>query len=139
MERTLSSPRNETATRRTRRSSPVKNRGVRVLVVDDDPSVRSALGRLLGLKFQVEVAGSADEAERMLSSRRFSAIVSDFDMPGHDGIWLLSRVAEQFPSTRRIILSGRSPEYFFSHIDNGVVQLCLEKPASPSTLIDFLG
>jgi DNA-binding NtrC family response regulator len=122
----------------SRRRSTVRRAAVRVLVVDDDPTVRTAMRRLLGSHFAVETASDADEAERILARGHFSAVVSDFDMPGHDGVWLLSTVARRYPEVRRVMLSGRHSECFGPQIASGVVQLCLEKPVSPVNLIDFI-
>lgn len=80
---------------------------LRVLCVDDDADVLVAIIRMVRGDFDVLAANSAQEGLRLLrTSGPFAAIVSDWDMPGMNGIEFLSRVATISPRTARIILTG---------------------------------
>ena len=58
----------------------------KILVVDDEASVRDTLQRLLGLKgFDVSVAEGIDEALDALGKTRFDAVVLDVRMPDSTG------------------------------------------------------
>lgn len=63
-----------------------------VLVVDDEPGMRSFLQKVLAPRVgQVLVAADADEADLLLQRHRFDLVVLDIAMPGRDGIsWLRS-------------------------------------------------
>ena len=67
----------------------------RVLVVDDDPSARSALLRLLEQDgFLGEGAGDGAHALRIVGEHPPDAVVTDLKMPGMDGIELLGKLKE---------------------------------------------
>jgi len=86
---------------------------MKVLFVDDEARVLEALERVL-----FDVAGdwetrfltSTDLALAELAKQPYDVIVSDLRMPGLDGVALLTRVAELYPRTVRIVLSGHSDE-----------------------------
>jgi len=68
-------------------------RGVRVLVVDDDPDARELLSTILQQAGgEVVSAGSADEALAVFERRRPDVLVSDIGMPDGDGYSLIRRV-----------------------------------------------
>jgi two-component system response regulator MprA len=58
----------------------------RVLVVDDDPAVRSAISRALRVDYDVEEAADGSEALAHHSQSTADAIVLDLLMPGIDGL-----------------------------------------------------
>jgi DNA-binding NtrC family response regulator len=61
-----------------------------VLIVDDEPGMRSFLAKTLAQCVgRVEVAASAEEAEGLLCRQRFDLVVLDISLPGKTGIaWL---------------------------------------------------
>lgn len=79
----------------------------RVLVVDDDPAVARALGRLLESQgFDVRTCLSGPEALAALRALSAEAVVSDFQMPGMDGVELLAEVKSQWPQTQRVLVTA---------------------------------
>lgn len=82
----------------------------RVLIVDDDDLVRSALLRCLRgyTQFEVDAVGSSQEAFDRFSAAPYDVVVSDYKMPQIDGVELLTWVAESYPATRRILLTGHA-------------------------------
>ncbi len=79
----------------------------RVLLVDDDPMLLAGLKRQLRREFQVVTASGAQEALAVMREKGpFSVVVSDFRMPGMNGIELLSRVKDLNPDTVRMMLTG---------------------------------
>jgi len=61
----------------------------RVLIVDDDDLVRARLASLLRLSnFEVEVAGSGEEALRIISAAPCQIVLTDWQMPDMDGLAL---------------------------------------------------
>jgi hypothetical protein len=60
----------------------------RILVVDDDPSIRQALSHALAQNADVQVASTAEEALSGLAASSPDVILSDVRMPGLDGIEL---------------------------------------------------
>lgn len=80
-----------------------------VLAVDDDEEMRTLLALILGRYVrEVVVAGSVDEAMRVLESVRPALIVSDICMPESDGYDLIRRVRASADNraTRAVALSA---------------------------------
>lgn len=78
-----------------------------VLFVDDEPNVISSLRRgLVGETYQKFFAVSAKEALQIMAENDIHVLVTDMRMPIMSGLELLKIVAEKYPSTVRIVLSG---------------------------------
>lgn len=79
----------------------------RILLVDDDPYIRGALGRVIeSLGHEVLLAESGIEALKITRSEHLDLIVSDVNMPEMDGIELLMEVREEHPDLPVLIMSG---------------------------------
>jgi CheY-like chemotaxis protein len=75
------------------RSPAADLRGLRVLIVDDEPDGREVLAAALSLfGAQVASCGSAVEAIEALDCAGFDVLVSDIGMPGEDGYRFIARV-----------------------------------------------
>ncbi len=82
---------------------------IRILVVDDELSMREFLSILLEREgYDVSVAASAAEALRMMESALFDLVLSDVNMPGLSGIELLARIKEKSPETAVLMLTAFS-------------------------------
>lgn len=82
----------------------------RILIVDDDHHVRESLLDELQPIYEVDAATCGDEAIPLLERNRYDAVVSDFRMPGHDGVWVLDNVRRLQPHAARILLTGHLDE-----------------------------
>ena len=81
----------------------------RVLVVDDEPQVTTALQRALSGEHEVTTAHTASEALRMLAEdRRFDVILCDVMMPGMTGMDLYAELGRELPDMagRVIFMTG---------------------------------
>jgi response regulator RpfG family c-di-GMP phosphodiesterase len=86
----------------------LKHRG-RVLGVDDDPGICDMLERALGATHQVVVVRSGGDALAALQySEPFDVVISDFEMPGMDGVSLFVQVARFDPLATRLMISGHA-------------------------------
>ncbi|MGR4069236.1 HD domain-containing phosphohydrolase [Billgrantia sp. C5P2] len=80
----------------------------RLLLVDDEPNVLSALTRMLRLEgYALHTAKGGQEALEILESEPIDLVLSDALMPGMDGIELLARVQQQWPECQRLLLTGQ--------------------------------
>ena len=74
-------------------TSEVRLKGLRILVVDDEPDTAELMRRLLNRAgAQASVAGSASEAFASLAAMRPHLLVSDISMPQEDGYALMQRL-----------------------------------------------
>jgi PAS domain S-box-containing protein len=65
--------------------------GARILVIDDEESVRSVLSRILTrVKYQVNVAKSGEEGIRLFHEKEYDMVLTDLGMPGMSG-WEVCR------------------------------------------------
>ena len=116
--------------RLTNARKPLKS----LLLVDDDEQVLRVALRILRDEWDVHTAHDAMEAARMLKEKKFDTVLTDYEMPGHNGIWLLSEVKRLNPETRRVLFSGSSPVSLSEHLTSGVVECFVSKPTSRSVL-----
>ena len=80
-----------------------------VFVIDDQASVRHALGEMLSVfGFGVETFESADAFLAHASSRRAGCIVADVRMPGTDGIALVHEIARRKLPLPVVLISGHA-------------------------------
>ena len=86
--------------------------GKTILCVDDDASMRSALSRLLKpLGHRMLLAGSGEEAIRMVREHRPDLILLDVMMPGMSGYEVLRRLREaNTPETPVVMLTAKGSE-----------------------------
>jgi two-component system response regulator MprA len=81
---------------------------VRILVVDDEPALRSSLERALGLdRHDVELAGDGVTALDRLALAPVDAVVLDVSMPGLDGLEVCRRLRAAGDRTPVLMLTAR--------------------------------
>lgn len=82
----------------------------RVLVVDDDETIRDTLYELLSEEYLCQTAETAEKAFARLETDSYDVVLTDISMPGLSGLELLGQVRQRFPDTPVIIISGISDE-----------------------------
>jgi CheY-like chemotaxis protein len=79
----------------------------RILVADDDPSVRSAIRRTLEAEhYEVEEATGGGEVLRLQQERPCDLLLIDLYMPGVDGLETIIRLKAEQPHLKIVALSG---------------------------------
>jgi len=79
----------------------------KILLVDDDAMVLAGLKRQLRDQFRIETALSGEEALKIIDEKGpFAVVVSDYYMPGMNGIDFLCKVKTVDPDTVRMMLTG---------------------------------
>jgi signal transduction histidine kinase/CheY-like chemotaxis protein len=85
--------------------------GLKILVADDEPSVRQTIQRFLIRRSAVPVvACDGAEAEELLRSQHFDVVLLDVMMPKKTGYELVPVVRETQPGTPVILMSGYSEQ-----------------------------
>ncbi|SIS56194.1 HD domain-containing phosphohydrolase [Neptunomonas antarctica] len=102
----------------------------KILCVDDEPSVLSALKRLLRTTtYEVFIEGSGQGALTLMQEHRIDLVISDMRMPGMSGVEYLSEVAALYPDTIRILLTGYSDmESTIAAVNHGKIHHYIQKP-----------
>ena len=101
-----------------------------VLLVDDEQNILSSLRRLLRpAGYNVFVAQSGAEGLSILEKENIDLVISDMRMPEMDGAELLEKVAETWPDTMRILLTGYADmTSTVAAINKGKIYEYLSKP-----------
>lgn len=102
-----------------------------MLVVDDDPLIRSTLGRVLARHCQVETVEPADAARR-IDQGEFDVLLTDLDMGPVQGTELAAATTARWPEARVVIMTGS-----ISSGDLG--WLTIRKPLVLQQLLSVLG
>jgi len=79
----------------------------RVLLIDDDPQIRTVCRLLLQCAgFTVTEASNGEEGLRVFGDQPAEVVLCDVFMPGQDGLELIRQLHRQFPEVRIIAMSG---------------------------------
>jgi response regulator RpfG family c-di-GMP phosphodiesterase len=112
----------------------------KILLVDDDSNVLAGYRRILSRDFHTDTAQDGNQAlKTMGESGPYAAVVADMHMPGMDGIQLLSKVKNLYPSTVRVMLTGNADmETAINAINEGNIFRFLIKPCSKELMAKTL-
>ena len=92
-------------------TAPTRQGRTRVLVVDDEPSIRELLQKTLALaEYDVDTASDAGTALGLLRASEYDLLVADLKMPGMDGLTLIRQAKSLRSELPVIIVTGFSSE-----------------------------
>jgi CheY-like chemotaxis protein len=79
---------------------------LRILIVDDEESIRLLLASLVSgqVKSEVQLAGTCEQALRLAETTAYDGILLDLRMPGIGGLAVLQRVRRSGPNARTPII-----------------------------------
>jgi len=113
-----------------------------LLIVDDEHFICSAIERIFERKgVRVHKAFSALEGLERLALVDVQVVISDFQMPGHDGAWFLSQVRQRHPRLQRIMLTAdykANVDNLQRAINEGGVHRFLMKPWENARLVEIV-
>lgn len=113
-----------------------------ILLVDDEEKVLSSLSRSLSEEdgFEILTAPTAADALEILKDRPgIMVIVSDYHMPGMNGVDFLARAHENYPDTSRILLTGVADlELAINAVNRGSVFRFLVKPCPSDVFLSAI-
>jgi PAS domain S-box-containing protein len=122
-------------------AAPAPHARGRVLVVDDERSIRIALGQLLGADHEIMIAGSGADAQNLLQAdRRFDVILCDLMMPGVSGMdlhaWLVA--LDPAAASRMVFMTGGAFTPKASQFLAAAPNVRIQKPFDAETLITLV-
>ena len=109
-----------------------------ILVVDDEKNIRLTLSRSLEpLGVPVQTAINGEEALQKLGEGRFGLVFLDLKMPGIEGMDVLRRIKDDWPTVRVIIITAHGTiESAVEAMKLGAVDF-VQKPFSPGEIRDL--
>ena len=120
--------------------NPFKNlKNMRTLLVDDDELIRDSLSIAFKNKgCLLQTAETAEEGLQALKEKSFDIILSDFKLPGIDGIEFLKLATAYHPNSVKILITAYGDEDTVSEALGAGAQDFIEKPFSIRMLVDSL-
>jgi CheY-like chemotaxis protein len=109
----------------------------RILIVEDDESVRSFTARALQASgHQVETAADGDEGLERIggASGGYDLVLSDIRMPVMDGIEMARKAAASFPGLRILLMTGYAEQRERAAELEGIVVGVVNKPFTLDTI-----
>jgi FixJ family two-component response regulator len=108
-------------------------------VVDDEESVRRALGRLIrSFGFEAELFASGDALLASLPVREPQCVVLDLHMPGIDGFETQLRLAKAGRGIPVVVVTGHDTPEAHARALAGGAKAYLRKPVDQRTLFDAI-
>ena len=108
---------------------------LRVVLIDDENLIRSALATMLGLEEDIDVvaqASSAAEGIRTASEHTPDVAVVDLQLPDGDGLEICAAIAEHSPATRCMILTSHArPGYLKRALEQGILGFLPKTTSAP--------
>jgi two-component system cell cycle sensor histidine kinase/response regulator CckA len=105
--------------------------GEKILVVDDNNFLRSVVSKMLSmLGYEVLSADSGENGLSLFLKNKFDIVLSDYEMPGMDGVAFACSVKKSSPRTPVVIMTGAGRETVFSRKSTAVDEVI----AKPFTL-----
>src|SRR5262245_50952646 len=113
------------------------SRSLRVALVDDEVSVRKALGRLLSVSnLTVDTFGSGQEFLDSLAQQVPDCLVLDLQMPGLSGLDVLERLSKSGARLPVVIITAHDDPQAREECQGWRVAAYLTKPVDEQSLLD---
>lgn len=108
----------------------------KILVADDEPSVREFVERALTHGgFDVTAVPDGNAALQALEEAKYDLLLTDIVMPDLDGIALSLKVAKDYPDTRIVMMSGYANQRQRAHNLDFLAHEVISKPFTLDEII----
>lgn len=113
--------------------------GVRLLLVDDEPDLLSTLGEILADHgYAVVSTWDGEDAVEIASVFNPTVLITDFRLPGMDGVTTIRKVRENCPRLKAFLVSGHISSTTRERAQEEHVESIFEKPLSVPELLQAL-
>ena len=107
----------------------------KTLLVDDDPFIRDAMKLAFDQKgFSLQTARTAEEGLKAMHGAGFDIIISDFKLPGINGLTFLKQAVISQPEAVKVLISANGDDEMISQAYTIGVHDFLQKPFTQATL-----
>jgi two-component system OmpR family response regulator len=111
----------------------------KILIVDDEPTVRDALSDVLSfLGYEVVAKGTGRDARRTFLDDSISLVLTDMDMPEMDGLTLAVHIKDKSPNTPVVLMTGFHREAVTEKLEGRFVDSIILKPFRLEEIEDTL-
>ncbi len=115
----------------------MKEKGISVLVVDDDRSILRTFTRILQRAgFTAETAENAKEALQKIQSKKYDVALIDVVLGDSSGLDLLPKIEETSPETVKIVITGADTYENKQEACKNGADAYLTKPVNPEILMN---
>ncbi|MBX2915793.1 MAG: response regulator transcription factor [Cyclobacteriaceae bacterium] len=114
---------------------------MKIMLIDDHVILLDGIKALLTQESDFSLVGTASTAEAglaMLAKEHPDVLITDFNLPGMDGLSLIRRVKKQFPQIKIMVLSMHQETHLVKEILREGVEAYLLKKDSHKELIEAL-
>ncbi|HUR69258.1 MAG TPA: response regulator [Candidatus Thermoplasmatota archaeon] len=112
----------------------------RILLVEDEPDIRASLKDLLEMQIPgatVALAANGAEGLRAMTAHRPDLIITDYKMPGMNGLEFLEAARAASPDTPRVLMTAYPDlEVATRAINEAHIENFLAKPVEPEEMIE---
>ena len=112
-----------------------KLRNMKILLIDDDEWIRDSLGIFFEAEgCSIAAVETAEEALEALRSQDYDIIITDYKLPGMDGIEFLRQIRTSQPSAIKILITAYKSELVIEEAKKAGVQHLIAKPFTSETI-----
>ena len=101
---------------------------MKILIVDDEPSIRKLLIMMLQDDFEVKAVDSVESALNELRSQHWDLLITDYKMPGKSGVDLVNTLVDEQSHIPVIVITGQGSRDSIVETVQGRVAQVLAKP-----------
>lgn len=108
----------------------------RILIIDDEASIRDLCARVLSRAgFTVVTAGNGTEGLKKLQGETFDLVISDIRMPDISGLEVLEHAKQHYPSISVVLITGFGTPEAMARAKAAGADRILTKPFNPIELL----
>jgi len=100
----------------------------KILVVDDDETIRKTLSLILKRNYRVLLAKDAEEALRHFRNVKFDLLIADFRLPRLNGLEMIARFRELGYHGEAVLISAHPDLFTLEELDRHAVRYFFVKP-----------
>ena len=114
-------------------------KNIKTLLVDDDELIRDSLSMTFKTKgCFLQVAETAEQGLQAIKEQQFDIIISDYRLPGMNGLDFLKLTAVTQPQAVKFLITAYRDDHIFSEAIRLGIHEFIEKPFSVKVLINLL-